>query len=251
MSGVRLLSDSLFRQAMLFSLAVHLATLAWVQTPVWDRPSPPLVIEARLEPLAQTTAPPSPPSRATPAPTPELKPAPMPIPVPVSMPTPVQTPLPPPLPAPAVQVAPVSPRLAAVTPPTQAPSQSTPPSVSLAPTITALPDLVAKPTHVTDPEWYPARKLDAIPRRLGGKQPMYPESAQRRGVTGSVKVRLRVNTLGEVEAVEIISAQPEGVFNESVQKFFLAARYQPPQREGRPVRTVIEERIMFTLKDEF
>ncbi len=67
-------------------------------------------------------------------------------------------------------------------------------------------------------------------------------------------MRLRVNTLGEVEAVESVSAQPEGVlgvFDASVRAFFMAARYQPPQRDGRPVRAVIEERINFSLKDEF
>jgi len=50
--------------------------------------------------------------------------------------------------------------------------------------------------------------------------------------------------------VEIVSAQPAGVFEASVQAFFQMARYQPPQREGRPVRAVIEERVSFTLKDD-
>ncbi|MBM4189946.1 MAG: energy transducer TonB [Betaproteobacteria bacterium] len=114
----------------------------------------------------------------------------------------------------------------------------------------AEPKVPDAPRFIHDDEWYPARKLDAVPRRLGVAQPKYPESAQRRGVTGSLKVRLRVNALGEVEAVEIVSAQPAGVFEASVQAFFQVARYQPPQREGRPVRAVIEERVSFTLKDD-
>ena len=121
-------------------------------------------------------------------------------------------------------------------------------------TATAHPVALEVPRVIPDGEWYPVRKLDAIPRRLGGAQPPYPESARSRGVTGSIKVRLRVNALGEVEAVESVSAQPEGVlgvFDASVRAFLMAARYQPPQRDGRPVRAVIEERFRFTLNDDF
>lgn len=116
--------------------------------------------------------------------------------------------------------------------------------------MTAAQHPVAEVPHIVpDTQWYPARKLDAVPRRLGMAQPRYPESAQRREVTGNLKVRLQVNALGEVESVEIVSARPEGVFDATVLAFFKAARYQPPQRDGRPVRAIIEERVSFALND--
>lgn len=258
MSGVghMLSNDSLFRRALLFSLAVHLATLAWDRAPVGETASPPLVIVARLEPAVQPVLP-------SPRPLPTSIPAPTPIPTPVTTPiaTPVATPLP-------VLISPtvVTPTL--VPTPTPLSTEGIPPAPAHAPVLAASVQSVAKPSvpaaamrvaepkvpdaprFIHDDEWYPARKLDAVPRRLGVAQPKYPESAQRRGVTGSLKVRLRVNALGEVEAVEIVSAQPAGVFEASVQAFFQVARYQPPQREGRPVRAVIEERVSFTLKDD-
>ena len=118
-------------------------------------------------------------------------------------------------------------------------------------TATAHSVVLEAPRVIPDSEWYPVRKLDAIPRRLGRAKPEYPESARSRGVTGSVQVRVRVNALGEIEAVEIVSAKPEGEFDASVRALFMAARYQPPQRDGRPVRAVLEEQFRFTLNDDF
>ena len=245
MSGVGVLrsSDPLFRQALLFSLAAHLATLAWVQAPVWDATPPLSVIDARLEPLPEPAVQP-----------PELTAKPLLTSTPVQ--TQVPTPLPellPVVPSPAVAVPalvsnPVAVSLAPAAP-VQPVSRPTTPAVVL--TATAPAGVSEVPRVIPDGEWYPVRKLDTLPKRLGKAVLVYPDSARRHGVTGSVKVKLQVNTLGEVEGVEIVSAQPEGVFEDAARTFFKAARYQPPQREGRPVRAVIEERVSFTLRDDF
>ncbi len=241
-------SDSLFRRALLFSLATHLATLAWVQTPQWETTPPPLVIVARLEAISEPAGP-LPESRPIPV-LATARPLPAPVysspttvaPAPVSTPTPTLAPLTPstPITREAVSSAPV-----ALIQPVSRPSAA---AVALP---VAQPGVAEVPRFIPDGEYYPARKLDAIPRRLGSAQPKYPEAAQRRGVTGNLKVRLKVNALGEVETVEIVSAQPEGVFDATVRAFFQLARYQPPQREGHPVRAVIEERVSFTLNDDF
>lgn len=257
MSGVGRLSssDPLFRRALLFSLAAHLATLAWVQAPVWDAMPPLSVIDARLEPLPEATVSlPKTPHMPLPVPTPTPKPVQMQLPTPLPVPPPV---LPPPAivvptlvssPAPNTVITPVVAVSSAPTPSVQPPSRS--PAATVAMTA-AQPRVQETPRVAPNSEWYPARKLDTLPKRLGKAVLVYPDSARRHGVTGSAKVRLRVNTLGEVEAVEVIAAQPEGVFDATVRDFFKSARYNPPQRDGRPVRAIIEERVSFTLNDDF
>ena len=238
MSGVGVLrsSDPLFRQALLFSLAAHLATLAWVQAPEWEATPPLSVIDARLEALPEPAVQPP-------------KTVPMPLPTPAPLPA-----LPTALPPAAVVIPPPVPTPVAAVSPAPAPSVqpvSRPPASAVAMTAVAPPVVLAAPRVIADGEWYPVRKLDTIPKRLGKAEPVYPESARRRGSTGSVKVKLQVNALGEVEGVEIVSAQPEGVFEDAARTFFKATRYQPPQRDGHPVRAVIEERVSFTLRDDF
>ncbi len=254
MSGAGLLPlrDPLLRQALLFSLAVHLATLSWVQTPIWETASL-VVIDARLDALpepgvqspkpvpmrmpVQTIVPPLP--APLPAPLPMTHPPASVVPVPVITPIPIQTPA------------------AAVFSPTPtAFVQPRSPTLVLALAMMAVAETgVSEAARVLpDAVWYPVSKLDTIPKRLGTEKPPYPANAQQRGgvyMAGSVKVKLQVNALGEVEAVEIVSAQPEGVFDATVQTFFKMARYQPPQREGRPVRAIIEERIRFVPPEEF
>ncbi len=236
---------AVFYRALLFSLAVHLTTLAWVQplTRVDAIPLP--ILEARLEPQVEPRLV----SKSMPV---VHKPVPVFSPPDLSQAAPVPVAVPSPVTIPTVQASPsVVMPTTLLSVPTPSQTVAVAPKPSLAMTAVQLPPVLEVPRIVQDAEWYPARKLDAVPRRLGGAQPKYPESAQRHGVTGILKVRMQVNTLGEVESVEIVSAQPEGVFDAAVLAFFKTARYQPPQRDGRPVRAIIDERVSFVLNDAF
>lgn len=132
------------------------------------------------------------------------------------------------------------------------PDQTATQTATAKPVVQALPPSIqAAGGQTRAPEWYAVRQLDRPPQRLSRERPEYPWQAQRNGVHGSLKVRVWITALGNVERIEIIAAEPPGVFEASVQKYFASMRYQPPQREGVPVRARIEERVTFRVTDGF
>jgi periplasmic protein TonB len=228
-----------FQQAMLFSVAVHLATLAWVQSPHPSMEPILTVLEARLESVrVPVVAPPSPPS----PPPPVQQPVP---PSPLSPPPSVQAPVPLPLRAPT----PVS-ASAVVAVPVAVVAVSASPSVQAIAPVSAVPVVLAAPRPIADAPWHPVAKLDAPPKHIDQTRLVYPSKAQREGVQGWVKARMQVNAQGVVEAVEIVAAQPPEVFDAAALAFFRQARYQPPLKDGQAVRATIEERVRFTLNDD-
>jgi len=218
---------------MLFSVAVHLATLAWVQPPHPSMEPILTVLEARLDAVrvpvvAPPLSPPSPsPSPPHPLPPPSAQP---PVPLPPRAPTPVSA-------AVAVPVA-------------VAAAVSASPSVQAIAPVSAVPVVLAAPRPIADAPWHPVAKLDAPPKHIDQTRLVYPSKAQREGVQGWVKARMQVNAQGVVEAVEIVATQPPGVFDAAALAFFRQARYQPPLKDGQAVRAIIEERVRFTLNDD-
>ena len=79
------------------------------------------------------------------------------------------------------------------------------------------------------PPLVPAR-LDT--RYAGAFQPDYPASEQRRGVEGAAKVRVLIGTDGRVKAVEMISADSPGFFEETKQRALSKWRFKPATRGG-------------------
>ena len=77
--------------------------------------------------------------------------------------------------------------------------------------------------------------------------PIYPLSAKRRGIEGSVTVRFVINERGLVEDATIVEAQPPEVFDASVLSCVSGWRFKPGTVEGRPVRVWADTTIHFTL----
>lgn len=88
------------------------------------------------------------------------------------------------------------------------------------------PKLLA-PTKVT--------KLDSELIPMVQTKPTYPKNAKRMGVEGVVKVSLEVNEAGEVQNIEILESNPEGVFDASVRKALLRWKFRPKTVDGRAV----------------
>lgn len=82
--------------------------------------------------------------------------------------------------------------------------------------------------------------------RTQGELP-YPPQAKRDGVTGYVVLNLLINAEGEVEKVQILEAQPEGVFEEAARDAVADWRFTPARYEGRDVRVWARQRIRFDL----
>lgn len=225
--------------AVWISLALHAAVIALVQVvpPSAVTMGEP-AIEARLMPVpaAPRATPekpalpapetPPPPAAAPPAPkpAPALAPSETAPPLPVATapqpePSPAETRPPPP--APVVDLGPAAPPPPVVVPVSPAP---------------AVPAPIAAITSSVDLNYYSARELDVQPKALRKIQPDYPPDADRAHLSGRVRLQLKLEADGRVSEVEVVSATPPDVFEDSARKAFSAAHFSPARKNGQPVR---------------
>lgn len=230
--------------AVWISIGVHAALIALIQVapPSAQRPGA-SVIEARLvdverPPALETSGAPSEPTPSEPAPT---------VPEPPRERTPVAAakPLPP---RQDESTAPLPPADAPVTmesPPPAAPPAGTP---APAPAGAAEPRAPVAPLDVTsavDLTYYSARELDVQPRALREIVPDYPPNADRRRISGTVRLQIEIEADGRVRDVSVVSANPPGVFEDSARAAFRDARFAPAQRNGRPVRARVLIEVLY------
>lgn len=90
-----------------------------------------------------------------------------------------------------------------------------------------------------DLTYYSARELDVQPRARSRVDPVYPDDAVAQRMSGRVRLQLKLEADGRVSAVEVVEADPPGVFDASAVRAFRAARFSPAQRGGRPVRALL------------
>lgn len=247
-------------QALMLSFGLHLAVLALIHPMPSMEMGAPLVINARLAPRQQQAPTPawqapSPPDAVQPPPQ-EAKASPATL--------PAET-LPVPEPAPDQQaevpsgVPPVTPSLATDKAPPQA-TQS--PVASDVPASDGLPNGQAAETgkppldapavltlpSPIDTTWYLARQVDRHPKAIGNIAPQYPELARQRGQEGHLKLMVKIDELGQVRDVEVVEAEPPGVFDDAASEAFRKARFQPAMKDGRPVRYEAYMRVEFKLE---
>jgi protein TonB len=96
---------------------------------------------------------------------------------------------------------------------------------------------------LVDPAWYEAKDLDLYPRPLVPVQPAYPASAP--AMLGEVTLLLQIDEFGAVQQLSVVTADPAGYFEEPALLAFETARFEPAQREGRPVRSRIVVKVRF------
>lgn len=219
------------------SLGLHAALIALVQVvPPASLSLGAPAIEARL-----VSAPAVPPAAKTP-PAPEVKvPEKPPKAVPLRAPieTPEALPVAEPPASPSAEPEPGPP--AAEAPPA-APADPLPSPVAASP---AAPAPVATITSSVDLTFYTARDLDVQPRALREIVPGYPSDADRRRLSGKVRLQLELEADGRVSDIGIVSASPPGIFDESAIKAFREARFAPAQKNGRPVRARVVIEVVY------
>ena len=103
----------------------------------------------------------------------------------------------------------------------------------------------APPPVLPGARYYRTRELDAPPGIMVRVEPEYPEAAARRMLSGKVRIRLLIGESGAVERVEILSADPPGYFEPSVQRAFGAARFSPGMKDGRAVKVQLMLEVAF------
>lgn len=123
------------------------------------------------------------------------------------------------------------------------PVASLPPHPDRTPT-PPLPALVV--TSAVDLTYYSAREVDVLPRAQRDIMPVFPQDAGRLQLSGKVVLQLKLEADGRVSAIEVISADPPGVFDEAALQAFRDARFEPGMKQGRPVRMVVRVPVEFS-----
>lgn len=89
--------------------------------------------------------------------------------------------------------------------------------------------------------------VDATPMPTVKLEPVYPYRARRMNTTGSVDIRFLVDSTGTVQTLEILKADPEGIFEDSVRQAVTRWKFQPGRKDGKAVKTWMVTTITFEL----
>lgn len=99
---------------------------------------------------------------------------------------------------------------------------------------------------MSDPAYRP-EEVDQSPRSLRQFPPQYPYIAKRDNIEGWVVLRFVVDTEGVPGKVEVLSADPVGIFEEAAMKAVARYRFEPALKNGEAVNCIMKQRIIFTL----
>lgn len=89
--------------------------------------------------------------------------------------------------------------------------------------------------------------VDSPPRPTYQAPVEYPSSARARGVQGYVVLSLLISAAGEIEKVQVLEAEPSGIFEDYAIQGVRNWRFEPAQYQGRSVKVWARQRIRFDL----
>jgi protein TonB len=106
------------------------------------------------------------------------------------------------------------------------------------------------PARPADPPPLPNLVLaDVDPRFAGSFQPDYPAREQRGGIEGAAKVRVLIGADGRVRAVELVSTDSPGFFEETKRRALAKWRFKPATRGGIPEESWKVMTVRFEIKN--
>jgi len=79
--------------------------------------------------------------------------------------------------------------------------------------------------------------------------PVYPESAMKRGIEGWIELTFTVQTNGSVNDVEVRNASPAGVFDDAAIRAVRGWRFEPAMHNGEKIAQRAMVRLRFALPD--
>ena len=89
--------------------------------------------------------------------------------------------------------------------------------------------------------------VDTPPRPVYQAPLAYPRGARSQGLQGYVVLSLLISAAGEIEKVQVLEAEPSGIFEESAIQGVQNWRFEPAQYQGRSVKVWARQRIRFDL----
>lgn len=101
-------------------------------------------------------------------------------------------------------------------------------------------------SFITNPTYKPG-EVDQQPKMLRSFPPHYPYRAKRDNIEGWVVLRFVVDTEGIAEKMEVVSADPVGIFEEEALKAVARYRFKPAVKNGENVKCITMQRISFKL----
>ncbi len=116
------------------------------------------------------------------------------------------------------------------------------------------PEIVDAPPPAVAPGQVPAMPTaqgngtpvnDRIPQPIRSPPPRYPRSAQRRGQSGTVLLRVSVTAGGSVDRVEILQGSRTRALDRAASDALRRWRFRPAMRGGQPVPGTVEVPITF------
>jgi protein TonB len=110
------------------------------------------------------------------------------------------------------------------------------------------PEITGSGSEFMLPDVFVAGDLDRSLISLYRQPPVYPFYASQRKIEGEVRVRFIVNIKGGVEDVEILSATPPEIFDQSVIRCVSTWRFEAGTVAGVPVSSWAETSISFVLQ---
>jgi protein TonB len=91
---------------------------------------------------------------------------------------------------------------------------------------------------------------DALPSKVEFPQPVYPPELRRRGITGLVKLRVRVGVDGKVKAASIYRTSGHRQFDQAALAVIRRWRFEPARQAGVPVEMEIAVPIRFVIEEQ-
>ena len=86
------------------------------------------------------------------------------------------------------------------------------------------------------------------PRLLSSPTPRYPPSGQRRGITGTVLLRIHVGPDGRPEAVDLVQGSGSRELDRAAVEGVRRWRFAPATQAGQPVQAAVQVPITFNLQ---
>ncbi len=117
----------------------------------------------------------------------------------------------------------------------------------LGPVIPVPGDIYVPPADPPAPPKFVLADLD--PRFAGAFQPDYPAREQRGGIEGAAKVRVLIGIDGRVKAVELVSTDSRGFFEETKRRALAKWRFKPATRGGVPEESWKVMTVRFEIKN--
>jgi TonB family protein len=96
--------------------------------------------------------------------------------------------------------------------------------------------------------YYSIDEVDTPPRIVTSLPPQYPYEAKMNHISGRVNVQFVVDTDGNAWEAEVVEADPEGIFEQSVLDAIVQYEFEPATKNGQTVPCIATMPIIFSLE---